>query len=313
MSEKTVSYSEVTTPAKFDLHLHTYYSYDAATPVEYCFSRAKELKLKAFAITDHHHFDAIEEILTVAKKYPHVPFIPGAEITVRTKFGNFDLVCLGLPLTPNAELKELFDNARRLQKEWGKSFSDEVEKMGYSYTETEREMLLERYRPKRIIQMQGVTHVRNEIQRDYLIEKGIVKDKQGYLEIMWKSMAKPECRLPDGNLVVDIMHRAGAVVLIAHPFKVYFQGTNENTMDEIISSLNLDGIECAHPSIPPEATDFYRHYCIKHDLLSSAGTDLHTDPPHEYLKLSVNRSMAYHHGKELWLNEILERVKLYNQ
>ena len=37
-------------------------SYDACTPVEYYFKRTEKLDLKAFAITDHNIFDALQEI-----------------------------------------------------------------------------------------------------------------------------------------------------------------------------------------------------------------------------------------------------------
>ena len=65
-------------------------------------------------------------------------------------------------------------------------------------------------------------------------------------------------------------------------------------------------------SVPEEYTAFYRAYCKKHGLLSSGGTDCHEDPPHAYLKLSEGRDMAWHAGESVWLDEILERVRLWN-
>ena len=81
--------------------------------------------------------------------------------------------------------------------------------------------------------------------------------------------------------------------MIAHPAG-YFKGMNEKRMDEVLEALPLDGIECAHPSVPEEYTAFYRAYCKKHGLLSSGGTDCHEDPPHAYLQLSEGRDMAWH-------------------
>ena len=115
------------------------------------------------------------------------------------------------------------------------------------------------------------------------------------------------------KLGVDIVnvHCAGGIAMIAHPAG-YFKGMNEKRMDEILEALPLDGIECAHPSVPEENTNFYRAYCRKHKLLSSGGTDCHEDPPHAYLKLSPGRDMAHHAGAPEWLDEILERVRLRN-
>ena len=57
--------------------------------------------------------------------------------------------------------------------------------------------------------------------------------------------------------------------MIAHPAG-YFKGMNEKRMDEVLEALPLDGIECAHPSVPEEYTAFYRAYCKKHGLLPAA-------------------------------------------
>lgn len=301
--------------AQYDLHLHSLWSYDACTPLEYYFSRAKELNLRAFAVTDHHNFDAFEEILETAKLFPGVGFIAGAEMTVKSPVGCFDLVCLGLPRTPPEKLRRIFDAYHALQREWGDSLCRLLQERGHSYTREDRQKLLRTYRPERTFAVQGVTHVRNEIQRDYLIVQHHIKDEKEYGELSWRAMAGDDSygsiRLLEGSDIIDAVHDAGGIVLIAHPAG-YFKGRNEARMDEIFEALKLDGIECAHPSVPEENTNFYRAYCRKHRLLSSGGTDCHEDPPHAYLKLSPGRDMAFHAGAPEWLDEILERVRLWN-
>lgn len=301
--------------AQYDLHLHSLWSYDACTPLEYYFSRAKELNLRAFAVTDHHNFDAFEDILETAKLFPGVGFIAGAEMTVKSPVGCFDLVCLGLPRTPPEKLRRIFDAYHALQREWGDSLCRLLQERGHSYTREDRQKLLRTYRPERTFAVQGVTHVRNEIQRDYLIAQHHIKDEKEYGELSWRAMAGDDSygsiRLLEGSDIIDAVHDAGGIVLIAHPAG-YFKGRNEARMDEIFEALKLDGIECAHPSVPEENTNFYRAYCRKHRLLSSGGTDCHEDPPHAYLKLSPGRDMAFHAGAPEWLDEILERVRLWN-
>lgn len=298
--------------AQYDLHLHSLWSYDACTPLEYYFSRAKELNLRAFAVTDHHNFDAFEEILETAEKFPGVGFIAGAEMTVKSPVGCFDLVCLGLPRTPPEKLRKIFDTYHDLQREWGDTLCRILQERGHSYTREDRRKLLRTYRPERTFAIQGVTHVRNEIQRDYLIAQHYIKDEKEYGELSWMAMSgNGSYRLLEGSDVIDAVHDAGGIVLIAHPAG-YFRGTDEKRMDEIFEALKLDGIECAHPSVPEENTNFYRAYCKKHKLLSSGGTDCHEDPQHAYLKLSPGRDMAHHAGAPEWLDEILERVRLRN-
>lgn len=301
--------------ASYDLHLHSMWSYDATTPVEYYFQRAKELKLRAFAVTDHHNFDAIDEIEEIAKKYSGVGYILGAEMTAKSKFGLFDYVCLGIPSKPKSKLQNLFDRNLAMQLEWGKRFEEVLAEQGFTFTTQERKQLLETYRPARVIAKQGITHVRNEILRNYFLEKGFIKDNDDYEKICSKVYSSngdyDSLFFLEAKEVIDAVHDSGGIVLIAHPH-YYFNGTDEKRMDEILEELPLDGIECAHSNVPKEYTPVYRQYCKKHNLLSSAGTDCHSEPEKSYLNLSPNSDMADHIGDEEYLDEILERVTLYN-
>ena len=81
--------------ATYDLHLHTYWSYDAeATPVNH-FKRARELGVKCITITEHHVLDSLPEVLEIAQDFPEVKMIPSAELTVTASIGAVDLLCYG--------------------------------------------------------------------------------------------------------------------------------------------------------------------------------------------------------------------------
>jgi predicted metal-dependent phosphoesterase TrpH len=106
--------------ATYDLHLHTYWSYDACAPVEYHFRRARELKLRRIAVTEHFTMDSLPEVLDCSRRYPDVAFIPGAELTVRTPQGySVDLVCLGMPTEHPPELRAVFEVYRKYCVERG--------------------------------------------------------------------------------------------------------------------------------------------------------------------------------------------------
>ena len=171
--------------ASFDFHLHSWWSYDACAPVEYYFQRAKELGLHAFAVTDHNNNDALGEIRKVAQHYPEVGFVSGAELTACTPYGQLDLVCLGLPLEPTAEFVQLQKEYRAYNQNMGDAISLLVEKMGHSYTREERKKLLEQYRPGFTLELQGITHVRNEIQAEYMVKKSVVKTRAEFYSYLW--------------------------------------------------------------------------------------------------------------------------------
>jgi hypothetical protein len=97
-----------------------------------------------------------------------------------------------------------------------------------------------------------------------------------------------------------VVRRAGVQVAIAHPYR-YFGGYDLERMDALCKECSLDGIECAHPSVPPEYTRLYREYCIQRGLFSVGGSDCHSDAEVEGL-------FGRHLGEEVWLDELLGRL-----
>ncbi len=293
--------------ASYDLHLHSCWSYDAAVRPEEYFQMAREHHLRAFAITDHHNFCVIPEMVKLAPKYPDVHWIPGAELTSHTPFGNMDFVCLGLPLVPTPAMAQLQAELFEYQHKIALAFQTTAEALGGTYTAEERKKLLLSYRPEEVVEFFGDTHVRNELQMSYLIKKGVMKDMDEWNRKWRELRCCPDP--PDADRVSRIVHEAGGIILIAHP-SGYFCGMNEKRMDAIREFADLDGIECAHPSTPPENGTFYRKYCEKHHLLSSAGTDLHFYPGRELPEVPEYHTFAEHVGRDRWLDELLERVTL---
>ncbi len=295
--------------AAYDLHLHTCWSYDACAPVEYYFKKARELNLRAIAITDHFTMDAIPEIQTIAADYPEIKFIPGAEMTVATSLGSCDVVCLGLPIDPPAELEELFEIYREWQRATGSAYSAAMRRLGFAFPESERLRLLQQYRPPATIEKHGITHVQSGVvMKNYLLEQGCIKSLDEYPDFVTtlrQQVAFPD--YPDASEVIPVIKRAGGMVAIAHP-TWYFQQNDVKRMDSFREELSLDGIECAHDTIPKELTTFYREYCVKHKLFSTAGSDCHADPDNNPCGIGTRHHFACHCGAEEWLDEILARL-----
>ena len=108
--------------------------------------------------------------------------------------------------------------------------------------EREREILLKRYRPQRTIDLQGITHVQNGVQNDYLIkEKKLFADANAKNDVIWNSsFSLPP--YPEYDFVLPAVKRAGGLVFIAHP-KGYFREKDLYRMDELREMLDFDGIE----------------------------------------------------------------------
>ncbi len=286
--------------ASFDLHLHTEWSYDASAPVRDYFRIAKEKKCRAIAITDHHLMDAYEEVLESAAEFPEVGYLSGSEISVNCEFGPIDLVCLNLPRRPTPETEELFDIYHKWQVASGTATSKNLCSLGFDFDDDARLALLRSYRPAKTIAKQGNTHIKYPLMIDHFVKCGFCTDEADYLELRKKFTFRAP--YPNFDQVIPLIKKAGGVVIIAHPFR-YFLGNNIERMDRLREMFQLDGIECSHPDVPEELTGFYREYCLKYNLLSSSGSDLHSP---------VAEKFAAQNAPDRWLDEILERVAIYH-
>lgn len=289
-------------PSTYDLHLHTWWSYDATAEVESHFAEACKLRLRCIAITEHHLMDSLPAALKTADSYPEVRAIPAAELSVNTSVGGVDLLCYGLPeATGGTPLAPVLDRYRQWQQEAGAAVSIGLCRLGFPYDDEARLRLLRTYRRDEAIARQGVTHVNNNVQRAFFVEKGWINGEEEYRKLM--ARVTEEASVPPYPPVEEVTHAvraSGGLVAIAHPHN-YFLGVDKKRMDRLREECALDGIECAHPNVDPALTPLYRDYCIRHGLFSVAGSDSHSEE-------DIRARMGRHGGDPLWLDEFLERL-----
>jgi predicted metal-dependent phosphoesterase TrpH len=287
--------------SSYDLHLHTYWSYDATANPESHFRCARELGVKCITITDHHVLDGLEEVLEIAEGYPEVTTIPSAELTVTTSIGAVDLVCFGFPREIPESMKPVLSAYHEWQRATGTAISKGLVALGHGFSDEDRLELLKSYRPAKAIRVQGSTHVKGEVIRRYCVEQGFIDNIDQHSELMKRAGRKVKFPpYPHASDVVPAVKEVGAHIAIAHPFG-YFKECDLERMDALRKECSLDGIECAHPSVPAEYTGRYREYCEKHGLFSTGGSDCHSDE-------GLADVMAAHGGPNEWLDEFLDRV-----
>ncbi|MDE3259388.1 MAG: PHP domain-containing protein [Gemmatimonadota bacterium] len=287
--------------ARYDLHLHTYWSYDALAQPESHFRRAREMGVECFTITDHHVLDSLPEVLEIASGYPDIRVVPSAELTMTTSIGSVDLLCYGFPADLPAAMIQVLEAYHDWQRAYGAAISAGLQGIGLDFTDADRLELLKSYRPSKTIVLQGNTHVKGGVIQRYCVERGYIERTEDYADLMARAGAAT--RFPPYPHVRDAMpavKEAGALVAIAHPFG-YFREDDVERMDALRVECSLDGIECAHPSVPPEFTAKYREYCERHGMFSTGGSDSHTDE-------DVETGFAGHGGPDEWLDEFLNRL-----
>ena len=287
--------------ATYDLHLHTYWSHDASAHPESHFKRARQLGVQCIAITEHYSLDSLEDIRQVAGSYSEIRFIPSAELTVDTSIGEVDLLCYGFPLSPPPEMMHLLQVYADWRRDTGRALAAGLCELGCDFDEQRLMTLAKTYRPADVVDRQGLTQVGGAALRDFLMLAGHVGNDGEFGEFRARAKRIAGAPLyPAVGEVVPVVKELGAVVSIAHP-PAYFNDGDRQRMDALREEIEFDAIECAHPRVPAELSFLYRDYCREHRLLSTAGSDSHTEA-------DVESKFAKHGGPTAWMDELAERL-----
>lgn len=268
-----------------DLHIHSKNS-DGTLSVKEIIDFAKKRKIFMLSITDHDSISSQDQATILARK-------------------------VGINYISGVELNVTFINQKNLdQKQVSLDF------LGYKFDFNNRELLkkletIAQYRQKRALkilmklnQELRKNHIKEldksdlvKIQKsvdgvlgrphiaDYLVKKGIVKDRK---EAFIKYLVK--CNVPKYPLypkeAAKLIRSAGGKVILAHPNDPYGTSLNKltsslNEQTKIIddSLLNhIDGIECWHSRSDVKTTNHYLAYSKNRKLLVTGGSDCHQKP-----------------------------------
>ena len=234
-----------------DMHMHTLYS-DGDKTVEEVLKMCEEKKLEYISITDHNSCkqyddEALDKNIFTGK------IIKGVEINAT--FRNKKIEVLGY------KIKET-----KIIEEWSqKFFSEEVLKQ--QQEESKRKLL-------DICDKKGLIYDESKIEKnipvtDYItiyIYKELMRHEENY-EILGefaeslnvfirKGLMNPDSEYYTGSDnvakpiyedVIDVIHKAGGLAFLAHPFEYRFEDTI-GFINELMEEKELDGIECFHPS-----------------------------------------------------------------
>lgn len=76
------------------------------------------------------------------------------------------------------------------------------------------------------------------------------------------------------NEIINLVHEAGGIVVLAHPYQYKFENT-EKFLDEIYNETKLDGIECYYTTFSKKQTEKLLDFARRKNLLISGGSDYH--------------------------------------
>ena len=269
---------------KIDLHIHTRTCSDGNLTIENVFLEAKKRTIDFISITDHDSVDCQESAVALAKDQS-MSYIRGIELNVTFHYpeGNTDVSLDFLGYGYDIGNQELRNKLHLLKEHRDKRAHQILQNLN---TEFDKEGI-ERFTGDDIKRIEdsvdgvfGRPHIAN-----YLIEKGIVRDKQEAFDkyLVRCNVSKYPLSLAEASRLI---RNAGGVLIHAHPNDPH--GTSLVTITRDLEEQTkliekymlqyLDGVECWHSRHDERATAHYTEFARRHNMLMTGGTDCHQKP-----------------------------------
>lgn len=243
-----------------DLHLHSTASDGSLSPAR-LIEKASAAGLAAAALTDHDTLDGVKEALEAGRRCG-LEVLPGVEISVQA--GEQEIHLLGYdPLFPE-KISAFLEEMRRERYRRMQQMTARLRRLGFSISDDE--IIAEagpgapgRLHLARLMVKRGYSSEIDEAFSDYL-ERG-------------RPAFVPR-KIPDPATAIRMLHRAGAVPVVAHP------GASGKALLRKLVAMGLRGVEVFHPEHSPEMIRHYRHQALQMNLLITGGSDFHGDRDH---------------------------------
>jgi predicted metal-dependent phosphoesterase TrpH len=267
---------------KIDLHIHTKTCSDGNLSIEQVFGEAKKRNIDLMSITDHDSIDCQERAIALAREYG-IAYITGVELNVTFQYLGKSVSLDFLGYKYDIRNQELKDKLQLIKEHREVRARQILEKLNIEFDKEN----IKRFTGKDLKNIQdsvdgvfGRPHIAN-----YLIEKGIVRNKQ---EAFDKYLVK--CDVPKYPLSLAeasrLVRDAGGMLVHAHPNDPNGTSLASVTQDleeqaKIIEEYMLDyidGVECWHSRNDAKTTAYYIGFAKKHGLIMTGGSDCHQKP-----------------------------------
>lgn len=262
-----------------DIHMHTIYS-DGDKTVEDVLKMCEERKLEYISITDHNNCGAYYDETLKNNNIFSGTIIKGCELNAEFQNKAIEILAYNINTDIIMAWREKYysiDQIKSNTKKIYDRFLSILDKKGIIYNkENIRPQKDEKEYIERPIWEEIVKHPENKdiIGEEYFNSLGI---------FFRKEITNPNSEyflnrvgtFPKVKEVVDIIHQAGGKAFLAHPFEYKFNDTIK-FINDLMQEVELDGIECFHPSsADDDKKDILVDYARKNNLYISGGSDYH--------------------------------------
>ena len=248
-----------------DLHTHSTASDGTARPAE-VIRMAKQVGLRAIALTDHDTLAGVEEAAHEAK-HLGIEFIPGCEISLDGVPGTFHMTGIGVD-PADRHLAEKLDFVRKGREGRNAEIAEKLNALGFPITMQE------------VAAEAGGDVIGRPHFARVLVKRGICGSfKEAFDRFLGKNRAAyaDRDRIPTPEAIAAI-HGAGGAAVLAHPYTVALNAPAEfEKWLREMRAVGLDGIETVYTEHSAADERYYRELAAKVGLLESGGSDFHGD------------------------------------
>lgn len=273
-----------------DLHCHTTLS-DGSLGIEDVIVQAKRMNIDFLSITDHDTLSSFSRASVLGERYG-VKMIQGVEMSAWDKQRNskVHILCYA-PKKPD-RLEGLCLKSCEIRKECSKEMIDKVMEL-YPIT---RESVLKHCTGSKSIYKSHIMRA--------LIEYGYALEFYGELDNELFNLQTGKCLVereyPDVNFVLDLIHSARGVAVMAHP-ALY---DNVELLEELAKKEKIDGVEVYHYSADESNRKELLDIAERYNLIVTGGSDFH----------GLYNSVPTHLGSNTTSKENLDKIiKLSNK
>jgi 3',5'-nucleoside bisphosphate phosphatase len=246
-----------------DLHLHTLASDGFWTP-DALTAYLAEQGFRVAAVCDHDTQRSVVEAIRLGAERG-VSVIPGVEVTCRWEDRQIHLLVYGIRPDRDDEDAALFQALmREIDEDLHRKALDARERFEAS--------------GRALPSLEGLLDGR--VMWPFHVLSAAIQDKhvpnlKESAEMLVELGGAFSADLPLGD-VVDAVHQAGGLCLIAHPGRDDAVGiVTEQDLDRMLESHPIDGLEAHYRSYTDEQTTHYREIAQARGLLISCGSDSH--------------------------------------
>ena len=252
---------------RVDLHSHTTASDGELSPAA-LLARASERDVAVLAITDHDTVAGLEAAAAASAQHG-IELVPGVEISAQA--GKQTVHVLGLWVdVASASLNDFLDRQRAVRERRAEQIDQRLQHAGIQGALAGARRLAN-----------GAVLSRPHFAR-FLLESGHCENlQQAYKRWLGRGkVADVACKWPALEQVVELIHCAGGLAVLAHPDKYHLTQTRLRGLLEQFKASGGDGLELVSGNQPQHVTNQLLRLAQRYELACSLGSDFHSTAQH---------------------------------